>query len=81
MRQDKETILVLNKVDLVRVKESMLDVVRKLTDGVVGEHKSHSTIFDVEREKKEKFDAKNFDPKEMVKQLIAENEATIAAGK
>ena len=80
LRQDKETILVLNKVDLVHNKSSLLSIVRKLTNGVVGGQKSHQTAIEVEREKKEGYMARNFDPKEMVKQLIAENEATVGKG-
>jgi len=77
MRQDKETILVLNKVDVIRQKGQLFGFVRALTGGVVGEQKSHQTFMETEKEKKDKYRERHIDPKELARRLIAENEATV----
>ena len=81
MRQDKEMILVLNKVDLIYRKGQLFNYVRTLTGGLVGEHKSHQTFLEMEKESKQRYEERRLDPKEMARRLIAENEATVEGTK
>ena len=80
MRQDKKTILVLNKIDRMPEKHKLLDIVRRLTDGIVDEQKSHQTLLEIEKERKEEEMARYFDPREMVRQLIAESDTLVGEG-
>ena len=81
MRQDKRTILVLNKIDRMPEKHKLLDIVRRLTDGIVDEQKSHQTLLEIEKERKEEEMARYyFDPREMVRQLIAESDTLVGEG-